>query len=107
MRRDKLAVSRLRPGFLALYDLVWAVPAHSWRDRMGDYYVSVKKKGHSSEWTWRILRRSRPLGVRLYGDGFRTAYAARKAGGRELAELLNAIGMRTRDAKSPQTPRRF
>jgi hypothetical protein len=47
---------------------------------------------------WRIERRSRPLGVRPYGDGFKWEGAAKLAGERALKELLDGIRQRERDA---------
>lgn len=57
---------------------------------MRDYYVSVRKTGvFNSEWEWRILRRSRPVGPRLAGKGFAaTAGAAHTQGKLALKKFL-------------------
>jgi hypothetical protein len=40
---------------------------------------------------WEIQRRSKPLGVRLYGDGFKSEFAAKLAGEKALSELLDRL----------------
>ena len=67
---------------------------------MGDYYVTVGRKGLSAYWNWRILRRSRPLGVKLRGSGgYRSESSARAAGARALSDFLRAL------AKDPEIDR--
>jgi hypothetical protein len=40
---------------------------------------------------WEIRRRSKPLGVRLYGDGFKSEAAAKLAGEKALREFLDGL----------------
>jgi hypothetical protein len=56
-----------------------------------DYYVAVSRRGVSAGWRWEIHRRSRPLGVRLYGTGFVSQAGARLAGETELKALLREM----------------
>jgi hypothetical protein len=53
-----------------------------------DYYVVVANGGGAAGWRWEIQRRSRPLGVRLYGTGFVSQAGARLAGDIALKALL-------------------
>ena len=39
-------------------------------------------------WTWEIQRRPKPLGVRLYEDGFKSPFAAKLAGEKALRQFL-------------------
>jgi hypothetical protein len=59
-----------------------------------DYLVIVRQRAPSS-WGWRILRRSKPLGVKLADDGFESSEAAKRAGEKVLKELLEAIARET------------
>lgn len=47
---------------------------------LADYYVVLSRAGDPAVWQWEIHRRSRPLGVRLYGAGFVSQTGARLAG---------------------------
>jgi hypothetical protein len=54
-----------------------------------DYYVVTSRHGNYPErWSWEILRKSKPLGVKMTGDGFQSEAAARFAGKRALADFL-------------------
>ena len=56
---------------------------------MSDYYVHVKRAGHSrNKWEWRILQRSKEIGIGLYGRGYATAEAARINGQIALEKFL-------------------
>jgi hypothetical protein len=58
-------------------------------DCVSDYYVHVKRAGHSqTHWEWRILQRSKQIGIGLYGKGFVTADAARRSGEAALKKFL-------------------
>jgi hypothetical protein len=59
--------------------------------RVSDYLVTVIRRGHPPVWTWEITRRSKPLGVRLYDDGFKSEGSARLAGEKVLVELLDRM----------------
>ena len=59
--------------------------------RSNDYLVVTNSHGRPPVWTWEIQRRSRPLGVRLYGGGFKTEFAAKLAGEKALSEFLDGL----------------
>jgi hypothetical protein len=56
-----------------------------------DYYVVLSRSGDPAVWQWEIHRRSRPLGVRLYGAGFVSQAGARLAGETALKALLREM----------------
>ena len=56
-----------------------------------DYYVVISRSGDPAVWQWEIHRRSRPLGVRLYGAGFVSQAGARLAGETALKALLREM----------------
>jgi hypothetical protein len=43
------------------------------------------------EWWWEIRRRSKPLGLKLYGDGFKSEPAAKLAGEKALRTVLDGL----------------
>jgi hypothetical protein len=47
--------------------------------RSDDYHVFLRSHGRPIVWSWEIQRRSRPMGVRVYGDGFSNEFAAKPA----------------------------
>jgi hypothetical protein len=53
------------------------------------YSISINRLG-GKQWTWEI-KRTPPLGVRLYGENFTSAHDAKVAGERALLDLLNSI----------------
>jgi len=54
-----------------------------------DYYVVTSRRGQQPErWSWEILRKSRPLGIKMTGDGYQSEVAAQFAGKQALAEFL-------------------
>jgi hypothetical protein len=56
------------------------------------YYVMVTRQtAYPPCWRWRIVRRGKPMGVRIEGGGFSTYDAARLAGGRGLADFLEQL----------------
>jgi hypothetical protein len=57
-----------------------------------DYFVVTKRGGRAGAWAWEIQRRSKPIGVRLNGDGFESEFAAKLAGEEALRELLHGLG---------------
>jgi hypothetical protein len=57
----------------------------------GKLFVAVKRRSRLRGWSWEIWRRSKPLGVRLHGDGFKTEFAAKLAGEKALRELLDGL----------------
>jgi hypothetical protein len=66
-------------------------------DRSNDYFVSTRSEGRPPVWTWEIQRRSRPLGVRLYGGGFKSEFAAKLAGEKALSELRAGLAQQRAD----------
>ena len=56
-----------------------------------DYFVVTKRRRRLREWSWEIQRRSKPLGIRLNGDGFKSEFAAKLGGEKALRELLNGL----------------
>jgi hypothetical protein len=57
----------------------------------GDFFVAVKRRRRLREWSWEIQRRSKPLGVRLDGDGFKSEFAAKLAGEKALRDFLDGL----------------
>ena len=58
-------------------------------DPIDDYYVITSLRvGHPERWGWEILRRSKPLGIKMTGDGYQSDFAAQFAGKRALADFL-------------------
>jgi hypothetical protein len=58
---------------------------------LNDYFVITRRDARLPKWSWAILRRSQPLGVRLFAGGFQSAMAAKRAGERALKDLLDGI----------------
>jgi hypothetical protein len=56
----------------------------------GDYFVQINH-WRPKEWGWEIQRRSKPLGVQLYEEGYRTPVSAQVAGEMVLLRLLDQI----------------
>jgi hypothetical protein len=56
-----------------------------------DYFVIIRRDPRLQAWSWQILRRSTPLGVKLTGYDFESAMAARLAGESALKDLINGI----------------
>ena len=75
----------------------------------GDYSLTIKRYKRPRTlyrrakllWTWEILRRSKPIGVRLYGDGFTSEQAAKLAGEKALVELLERLSQEENKDLSP------
>ena len=59
---------------------------------INDYYVVTSRRGvYPDRWTWEILRKSQPLGIKMTGDGFQSDTAAQFAGKRALADFLSEL----------------
>ena len=75
----------------------------------GDYSLTIKRYKRPRTlyrrakllWAWEILRRSKPIGVRLYGDGFTSEQAAKLAGEKALVELLERLHQEENKDLSP------
>ena len=60
--------------------------------RNNDYYVVTSSRGeHPVRWSWEIRRKSKPLGIKMTGDGFQSEMAAQFAGKRALADFLSEL----------------
>jgi hypothetical protein len=57
-----------------------------------DYYVITSRRGeYPDRWSWEILRKSKPLGIKMTADGFQSEMAAQFAGKRALADFLSDL----------------
>jgi hypothetical protein len=57
-----------------------------------DYYVVTSRRGdHPDRWSWNMRRKSRPLGIKMTGDGFESDGAAQFAGKQALADFLSDL----------------
>ena len=57
-----------------------------------DYYLVTARRGeHPERWSWEIRRKSKPLGIKLSGDGFQSDSAAKFAGKRALDDFLSEL----------------
>jgi hypothetical protein len=60
--------------------------------RPNDYYVITSRRGeHPDRWGWEIHRKSKPLGIKMTGDGFQSDGAAQFAGKQALANFLSDL----------------
>jgi hypothetical protein len=60
--------------------------------RPDDYHVITSRQGGNPErWSWEILRKSTPLGVKISGDGYQSNSAAQFAGKLALADFLTEL----------------
>ena len=60
--------------------------------KLNDYYVITSRRGeHHDRWGWEIRRKSKPLGIKMIGDGFQSNTAARFAGRQALADFLSEL----------------
>jgi hypothetical protein len=70
------------------------------RDAISDYYVFTSQRGeHPDRWSWEIRRKSKPLGVKMTGDGFQSDQAAQFAGKKALADFLSDL---SKEEKRPR-----
>jgi hypothetical protein len=54
-----------------------------------DYYVVTSRRGQQPErWSWEIIRKSTPLGIKMTAHGFQSDSAAQFAGKKALADFL-------------------
>jgi len=57
-----------------------------------DYYVITSRRGEQPDrWSWEIRRKSRPLGIKMTGDGYQSDTAAQFAGNQALADFLSDL----------------
>ena len=56
---------------------------------INDYYVVTSRRGQQPErWSWEIRRKSKPLGIKMTGDGYQSDMAVQFAGKQALAQFL-------------------
>ena len=62
-------------------------------DTSNDYYVVTSRRSEQlvERWSWEIRRKSKPLGIKMTGDGFQSEMAAEFAGKRALADFLSDL----------------
>ena len=69
-------------------------------DPIDDYYVITSRRGQQPErWSWEILRKSKPLGIKMTADGYQSDTAARFAGNQALAEFLTDLSKEEKRAR--------
>jgi hypothetical protein len=57
-----------------------------------DYYVVTSRRGERPDrWSWEIRRKSKPLGIKMAGDGYQSDAAAQFAGKQALAVFLTDL----------------
>jgi hypothetical protein len=65
----------------------------------GYYVMATRQTAYPPSWRWRIVRRGKPMGVRIEGGGFTTYEGARLAGGRALAHFLEQLDLEKKRAE--------
>ena len=67
---------------------------------INDYYIiTFVRVGHPDRWGWEMPRKSKPLGIKMTGDGYQSDTAAKFAGQRVLAKFLAEL---SREEKRPR-----
>jgi hypothetical protein len=67
---------------------------------INDYYVITSRRGQKPDrWSWEIRRKSKPLGIKMTGDGFQSDTAAQFAGKQALADFLSDL---SKEEKHPR-----
>jgi hypothetical protein len=67
---------------------------------INDYCVITSRRGEFPErWSWEIRRKSKPLGIKMTGDGYQSDTAAQFAGKQALAEFLAEL---SKEEKRPR-----
>jgi hypothetical protein len=57
-----------------------------------DYYVITSRRSERPDrWSWEICRKSKPLGIKMTGDGFQSDTAARFAGKQALEDFMSDL----------------
>jgi hypothetical protein len=70
-----------------------------------DYYVITSRCGeYPTRWSWVLLRKSKPLGVKMTGEGFQSEMAAQFAGKRALEGFLAEL---SKDENRKQAPKQL
>ena len=56
---------------------------------INDYYVITSRRSQNPDrWGWEIHRNSKPLGIKMTGDGFQSEMTAQFTGKNALAKFL-------------------
>jgi hypothetical protein len=78
---------KLQPAAVRQCGLVWGMT------HPNDYYVVTSRHGEQRDsWSWEIRRKSKPLGIKMTGEGyFRSEGAAQFAGNQALADFLSDL----------------
>jgi len=63
-----------------------------------DYCVIASRRGEH-RWSWEIRRKSKPLGIKMTGDGYQSDTAAQFAGSQALADFLSNL---SKEEKPPR-----
>ena len=59
---------------------------------INDYDVITSRRGQNPDrWSWEIHRKSKPLGIKMTGDGLQSEMAAQFAGKQALADFLSDL----------------
>jgi hypothetical protein len=67
---------------------------------INDYYVVTARRGQQPErWSWEMRRKSKPLGIKITGDGYQSDTAAQFAGKQALADFLAEL---SKEEKRPR-----
>jgi hypothetical protein len=67
---------------------------------INDYYVVTSQRGQNpNRWSWEIHRKSKPLGIKMTGDGLLSEMAAQFAGKQALSEFLAEL---SKEEKRPR-----
>jgi len=67
---------------------------------INDYYVVTSRRGQNPDrWSWEIHRKSKPLGIKMAGDGLQSEMAAQFAGKQALSEFLAEL---SKEEKRPR-----
>jgi hypothetical protein len=67
---------------------------------INDYYVITSRRGQNPDrWSWEIRRKSKPLGIKMTGDGFQSDTAAQFAGKQALTDFLSDL---SKEEKQPR-----
>ena len=67
---------------------------------INDYYVVTSRRGQNPDrWSWEIHRKSKPLGIKMTGDGLQSEMAAQFAGKQALSEFLAEL---SKEEKRPR-----
>jgi hypothetical protein len=57
-----------------------------------DYYViTCRRVANPDRWSWEIRRKSKPLGIKMTGDGYQSDMAEQFAGNQALADFLSDL----------------